>query len=92
MHNKWLHSWFLGVGCIILIAPLTGLIAWGISHSVDWFWGLFWFYTGVGVLCVIYDAINHIRAHRGLFDHSEGCLSLKMFKKKVLDVSPGVEA
>jgi hypothetical protein len=80
-----MHSWFLGVVSILLIAPLAGVIALAISHTMDWFWLVFWFYVVMGAICIVYDAINHIRSHRGLFEHSEGCLSLRMFKKKEED-------
>jgi hypothetical protein len=79
MHNKLFHTWVLGLVVIILIAPLAGLIGWIIAS-----WGLFWllfgFYEGMGILCIIIDAINHYRAHRGIFEHSHGCYSLKFGK------------
>ncbi|MHA1130089.1 MAG: hypothetical protein ACTSRC_12140 [Candidatus Helarchaeota archaeon] len=80
-----MHSWFLGVISIILIAPTAGFIAWMISHIIDWFWLVFWFYVIMGCMCILYDTINHIRSHRGLFEHSDGCLSLRLFKKKEED-------
>jgi len=81
MHNKWLHTWALGVLTIILIAPLAGLIGMLITSSWGWFWLLFGFYEAMGILCIIIDAINHHRSHRGLFEHSHGCYSLKFGKK-----------
>ncbi len=82
MHNKWLHTWFLGVCSIILIAPLGGVIAWLITNTMGWFWIVFWFYVGMGIVCIVLDTINHMRSHRGLFDHSDGCYSLKFFQKE----------
>ncbi len=82
MHNKWLHTWFLGIITIFIIAPLAGVIGWGITKDIGWFWILFWFYIGMGGLCIIIDSINHIRSHRGLFEHSKGCYSLKFFNKE----------
>ncbi len=85
MHNKWLHTWFLGVVSIGLIGPVAGLLGWLITHSLWWVWVLFWFYVGMGGICIIIDAINHIRSHRGLFEHSKGCLSLKLLKDHETD-------
>ncbi|HUX98315.1 MAG TPA: hypothetical protein VMV49_02060 [Candidatus Deferrimicrobium sp.] len=82
MHNKWLHTWVLGVVSIFIIAPLAGLIAWLISKYMGFFWIVFWFYVGMGIICIIIDAINHKRSHRGLFTHSDGCYSLKLFQKE----------
>jgi len=82
MHNKWLHTWALGLLTIILIAPLVGLIGGLITSSWGWFWLLFGFYEVMGVICIIVDAINHHRTHRGLFEHSHGCYSLKFGKKE----------
>jgi hypothetical protein len=82
MHNKWLHTWALGLLTIILIAPLAGLIGALITSSLGWFWLLFGFYEALGVLCIIIDAFNHHRSHRGLFEHSHGCYSLKFGKKE----------
>ena len=82
MHNKWLHSWFLGVCSIALIAPLGGGIAWLITKTMGWFWLVFWFYVGMGIICIVFDVINHRRSHRGLFEHSDGCYSLKFFQKE----------
>jgi len=81
MHNKWLHTWFLGVCSILLIAPLAGFIGWAITRATGWFWIPFWFYVGMGIICIIIDAINHLRGHRGLFEHSHGCYSLQLLKK-----------
>jgi MFS family permease len=82
MHNKWFHTWALGVLTIILIAPLVGLIGGLITGSWGWFWLLFGFYEVMGVVCIIFDVINHHRTHRGLFTHSHGCYSLKFGKKE----------
>ncbi|TFG06003.1 MAG: hypothetical protein EU536_00235 [Promethearchaeota archaeon] len=82
MHNKWLHTWFLGVCSIVLIAPVAGFLAWAITRTWEWFWMLFGFYVVMGIVCIIIDTINHLRGHRGLFEHSNGCYSLKLLKKK----------
>lgn len=80
MHSKWLHTWVLGLFTIALIAPLVGLIGWIFTSSWELFWLLFGFYEGMGILCIVIDAINHHRTHRGIFEHSHGCYSLKFGK------------
>lgn len=82
MHNKWFHTWALGVLTMLLIAPLAGLIGGFVSGYWEWFWLVFGFYEIIGAICIIIDAINHHRTHRGLFEHSHGCFSLKFVKKE----------
>lgn len=78
-----MHTWFIVIISIVFIAPIAGLIGWGITKSLRWFWLLFCYYIGIGILCIIIDVINHIRSHRGPFEHSKDYFSLKFFNKKV---------
>ncbi|MHA1267680.1 MAG: hypothetical protein ACTSRS_20760 [Candidatus Helarchaeota archaeon] len=77
-----MHTWVLGVFSIGVIAPIAGVIGWVITAESTWFWIVFWFYAGMGSVCIIIDGINHLRSHRGLFEHSNGCLSLRILKGK----------